>query len=234
VFTDSNDKPTDSFDPDGMKWFYIDNIQMSKKVKRLYKEGIEDSVNGRYEESISKLIACITEQTNIPTLYYDLAYTYVLFNKPQEALEIYEKLDEITPTGYALTKTYIHMLKKEIKGELAPGFTLFYTRIEDMDKTVEKVSILKDLIEAYEYYPPLVKEYLESNTESDYVSLVNNALVNDIDSDTKYFLLNYLALRLIPDNIIKSTEIWQNIEKAEDSTLIAKTVASMSLDYYSE
>lgn len=234
IFADSNGKQTDTFDPHGMKWYYVDKKKMPSEVRRIYDESIEDAKNGKYEESIKKLMSCITMQSDIPILYYDLAYTYVLFNKPKEALETYEMLDEITPTGYLLTKTYIHMLWKEINGELAPGFTSFYMGIEDMNNTVEKANYLKNLLELSGYYPPLVKEYLKASTVNDYEEIIRKALINDIDSDTKVFLLNYLALRLVSNSVDKSIEIWENIEKAEDSTLLGKKLASMSLDYYSK
>lgn len=187
-----------------------------------------------------KAIACFEKAMNIapdwPYPYYDLAFTYLLNNQPKEAYEYYKKVDSLSPRGFFTTKTAVHYLGKEQKGELPEGIYLYYLSHEWTENPQEQLEIMENIIGKFPSFAPAWQKRagLEENP-SNALDMLEKGLSADPDPETKGFLLINKAITLAntgrqAEAIEILGELALNPESPLDIEVLSKKTLAMLVD----
>ncbi len=170
----------------------IDNV--SKLAKSLHNEARQYGQTGNYEKAIETLNLANKEAPNWPYPLYDLAYTYLLKDDFENALKYYRLTDSLAPKGFYTSKTALHTLEREKKGELKEGLYKMFLSLEWINNPDEKMEMTKLLVSNFPSFAPGWKEYSNLLEGAERIKAIEKGLDLDSDIETTGMLLINKAL----------------------------------------
>ncbi|WP_299213112.1 tetratricopeptide repeat protein [uncultured Aquimarina sp.] len=205
--------------------FGIGNVPKSAKL--LHNQARQHGQKGDYKKAIETLNLACKEAPDWVYPVYDLAYTYLLKDDYDNALKYYRLTDSLAPKGFYTSKTALHTLEKEKKGDLKQGLYKMYISLEWINDPKEKLEMTELLVSKFPTFAPGWKEYssllegekrrnaiekgleLESDIETKGMLLINKALMIDQEGDKKQ------SIELLTNVIFDSNSTYGNIELAK-------------------
>ncbi len=169
---------------------------ISSKAKELHAEARKMGQQGEYDNSIELLRKASDLEPKWAYPIYDMAFTYMLKNNYEKALELYRKVDKMESRGFFTTKTAIYTLEGESSGKYPKGLYMAYLSLEWMDKK-EKSELILKLINNFPNYAAAWKELaaLAGNDETA-MQAIEQGLSANPDAETYGLLMINKALVL--------------------------------------
>ncbi len=157
----------------------------------LHRQARQYGQEGDYEKAIEALNHAHEQAPDWPYPVYDLAYTYLLKDDYENAIKYYRLTDSLAPRGFYTSKTALHTLEKELKGEFVPGLYRMFLSLEWMDDPKEKLEMTKILVSKFPTFAPGWKEYSNLLEGEERNKAIDKGLELDSDAQTKgTFLIN--------------------------------------------
>lgn len=217
------------------KWEVVGGNPIPPKAKELHDRARSLGGRGDLEGAVRLLKEAVGLAPDWSYPPYDLAYTYLLMGKSEEALELYAKVDQLEPRGFFTAKTALWALHKEKAGTFPPGTYQAYLKIEWAESDGEKLTLARKLLETAPDYPLALKacalhgEDAKSKTE-----LLERTLKLNPDAETYGLLMVNKAARLNNDGQRpEAIKILGDLILSPDSTLgtvaMAKSVMRLVL-----
>lgn len=172
--------------------YYFGKMEQSidAKAQKLHLESRELGQAGNYEASIAKLEQAIAIQPDWAYPYYDLAFTYLLKGEFDNALQFYQKTDNLQPKGFFTTKTALYTLQGEFTGKFPKGLYGYYLQIEWTEDADKKFEIVKTILGNVPDFAPAWKELaLLTDDIETRAKYIDEGLSKDPDADTQGILL---------------------------------------------
>src|SRR6185295_19782870 len=117
IYTDAHGlvvKLEDLSNADGnFKWEVVGGKPIPAKANEIHQRARPLGGNGDLKGAVELLKQAGALAPEWPYPPYDLAYTYLLMDNSQEALPLYEKVDQLEPRGFFTAKTALWALRKE-------------------------------------------------------------------------------------------------------------------------
>jgi tetratricopeptide (TPR) repeat protein len=113
---------------------------------------------GQYDESIEALRHAHALAPSWPYPLYDLAYTYLLMDRQDEALAMYEQVDRLAPRGFFTCKTALWTLHREAAGAFPRGTYRYYLSMEWTADEAQQLRIARALVDRLPGFAPGWKE----------------------------------------------------------------------------
>src|SRR5690349_245552 len=98
-------------------FFKRKNTEPPADANQLHQEGRTLAQAGKYDAAIAKFKQSMALKPDWAYPYYDLAFTYLLMENWELALEYYHKVDALEPNGFFTAKTAIYALEGEKSGK---------------------------------------------------------------------------------------------------------------------
>lgn len=201
IFKDKNGKVLSKSDLknfDGtVNWEITSNLKIPDKAIEYHNLGRAYGQKGNNELAIQNFENAIRIAPEWPYPYYDLAYTYLLSNKYKEAYKYYKITDELASRGFFTTKTAVHYLGKEQRGELPEGIYLYYLSYEWTNDPLKKLEIVENIINKFPSFAPAWQKRAGFEEDpSKVLAIIEKGLGVDPDLETKGFLLMNKAITL--------------------------------------
>lgn len=165
-------------------------------AKKLHEQGRAAGAQGHFDRAIELLGQAHAAAPDWPYPVYDMAFTYLLADRPTDAAQMYAEVDRMMPGGFFTCKTSLHTLRRELAGELPPGFSRSFATLEWMTDRAAKKAVLTGITEEFGSFAPAWKELAALLTDPDErLRALDLGLAADPDADTKGMLiLNKAAL----------------------------------------
>ncbi|HEX6426612.1 MAG TPA: tetratricopeptide repeat protein [Niastella sp.] len=180
-----------------VKYEGVSNKSIDPKAKSLHEEARKLGQSGNYDLAIAKLEQAIQIQPDWAYPVYDLAFTYLLKQDFDKALDYYKKTDELEPKGFFTAKTALYSLEGEKAGKFPQGLYTVYSQIEWAGDSSRKLQLTKAIIEKTPAFAPAWKELaLLSNNKEEKEKAIAQGLSNNPDAETKGILLINKAIIL--------------------------------------
>ncbi|WP_237275911.1 tetratricopeptide repeat protein [Tenacibaculum ovolyticum] len=167
---------------------------VSDLAKSLHNQARQLGQSGDYISAIKKLNEANKEAPNWPYPLYDLAYTYLLLDDHENALKYYRITNKMAPKGFYTSKTALHTLERENKGELKRGLYKSYLSLQWINNPTEKKEIIKLLVKKYPSFAPAWKDYSDLLMNEERLAAIEKGLEQNADVETKGILLINKAL----------------------------------------
>ena len=178
-----------------VNWEIQSDRKIPEKAIELHNLGRAYGQKGNNELAIQHFEKAIKIAPEWPYPYYDLAYTYLLNSKYKDAYKYYKKTDELAPRGFFTTKTAVHYLGKEQRGELPEGIYLYYLSYEWSNDPQKKFEIVENLISKFPSFAPAWQKRAGFEEEPKKIlAIIEKGLNANPDSETKGFLLMNKAI----------------------------------------
>ncbi len=174
--------------------FGVENV--SSLAKTLHNQARHYGQTGAYQKAIEILLQANKEAPKWPYPVYDLAFTYLLQGDWDNALKYYIMTDSLAPRGFFTSKTALHTLERERKGELKAGLYNMYVSLEWINDPQERFENIKLIVVNFPSFAPGWKEYSNLLEGKDRISAIEKGLELDADMDTRGLLLINKALML--------------------------------------
>jgi tetratricopeptide (TPR) repeat protein len=159
-------------------------------AKQLHEQGRAAGARGHYDEAIALLGQAHAAAPDWPYPVYDMAFTYLLQDRTADAAELYAEVDRLAPRGFYTCKTSLHTLRRELAGELPPGFSRSFATLEWMRDPAQKRAVLTGITETFPSYGPAWKELASVLTDRDErLRAIERGLTTNLDADTKGMLI---------------------------------------------
>ena len=180
-----------------VNWSLIGNHNVSQKAIELRNEARQAGSSGNYKKALELLAQASKEAPDWPYPLYDTAFTYLLMEEPDLALEGYEVVNKMAPRGFFTVKTAVHTLREEKAGQLHPGTYKHYVMLEGVNNPVEKRARLEKMLKQSPSFAPAWQK-LSTLLDDDTAGLhaIEKGLSCHPDDETKGFLLTNKALVL--------------------------------------
>ena len=192
---------------------------VSDLAKSLHNQARQFGQTGDYKNAIEKLTQANKEAPNWPYPLYDLAYTYLLQDDYENALKYYQLTDKIAPKGFYTSKTALHTLEREKKGELQKGLYKSYLSLEWMNNPTEKKEMIKLLVAKFPSFAPAWKDYSSLLKGKERLNAIEKGLEQNPDNETKGMLLINKALVVNENgNFKEASELLTNVIFDTNST----------------
>jgi tetratricopeptide (TPR) repeat protein len=165
-------------------------------AKKLHGQGRAAGARGHFDEAVALLGQARAAAPQWPYPVYDMAFTYLLGDRPADAAELYAEVDRMAPRGFFTCKTSLHTLRRELAGELPPGFSRSFAMLEWMRDPAAKKAVLTGITEEFPSFGPGWKELSALLTDPDErLHALEAGLAADPDAETRGMLiLNKAAL----------------------------------------
>lgn len=203
----------------------IDNV--SELAKSLHNQARQFGQTGDYKNAIEKLEQANKEAPNWAYPLYDLAYTYLLQDDYGNALKYYQLTDKVAPNGFYTSKTALHALKREKKGDLQKGLYKSYMSLEWIANKTEKEQLIALFVKKFPTFAPAWKDYSNLLENEERLNAIEKGLQQNPDIETKGMLLINKALatnangdfksasKILANIILDSNSTFGNIERAK-------------------
>ncbi len=200
---------------------------VSDLAKSLHNQARQFGQIGDYKNAIEKLTQANKEAPNWPYPLYDLAYTYLLQDDYENALKYYQLTDKMAPKGFYTSKTALHTLERERKGELKKGLYKSYLSLEWINNPTEKKEMIKLLVGKFPSFAPAWKDYSSLLEGKERLNAIEKGLEENPDTETNGMLLIKKALvvnengnfkeasELLTGVIFDTNSTFSNIEMAK-------------------
>lgn len=201
VFRDATGRELTTSDLAGftgrVRWEVVGAEAIPPEAARLHQQARQAGENGDYDRAVRLLDQAHRLAPNWPYPVYDAAFTYLLQGDAVRAEQYYAQVDRLAPRGFFTCKTSLDGLRRELAGELPPGFCKAYVTLEWVRDPAEKRAILEGIVARFPAFAPAWKEL--SNLLEDpeaCLEAVIRGLAAAPDEDTRGMLLIKRAVTL--------------------------------------
>lgn len=165
-------------------------------AKRLHEQARAAGARGHFDDAMALLGQAHAAAPDWPYPVYDMAFTYLLQDRPADAAELYAEVDRMAPRGFFTCKTSLHTLRRELAGELPPGFSRSFATLEWMRDPAAKKAVLSGITEEFPSFGPAWHELSVLITDPDKrLHALDQGLAAEPDAETRGMLiLNKAAL----------------------------------------
>ena len=137
----------------------------------------------------------------------------------ENALKYYQLTDKIAPKGFYTSKTALHTLERESKGELQKGLYKSYLSLEWINNPTEKKEMIELLVDKVPSFAPIWKDYSSLLEGKERLIAIEKGLEQNPDVETKRILLINKALVINQNgNFKEASELLTNIIFDTNST----------------
>lgn len=184
---------------------------------------------GRYNDALSAFSEAARLEPTWPAPVYDAAFSYLLMGRPQEALENYEKVDQLQPGGFFTAKTAIWVLRRELSGQYPAGTYQKYVSIEWAQSELEKLEIARALTSSLPDFAPAWKEMAVHSDDPELrQDFINRGLACQPDPETDGMLrLNKLAMLRQQGNDAAADAVLAELLQSPTTTLANRSWAQL-------
>jgi len=177
-------------------WQIVSENTVSNLAMKHHQKGRALGQQGEYEKSLEFLIKASMADPKWAYPIYDMAYTNMLMNNFEKALELYQKVNEMEPRGFFTTKTAVYTLQGEKDGIFPKGLYMAYLSLEWMEPDKKEKSVF-NLITKFPNYAPAWKEIISLPGEDEIVlPAIENGLKANPDKEIYGILMINKALVL--------------------------------------
>lgn len=194
--------------------------QIPPEAHRLHAEGRSAGSRGDYDQALALLGRAAALAPDWPYPPYDAAFTYLMRGDTRAAQNLYERVALLSPSGFFTCRTTLDMLRREHAGQLSPGFSRAFVRLEWLQDRAEKIRILRGITQRFPGFPPAWKELsLLLEDPQDRLIAMDNGLAGDPDPETRTtLLLNKAGLYASVGDVIAATALYAVIADDPDVT----------------
>jgi len=200
-----------------------------ESAKYLHELARELGSAGELDKVINTLQKAHQQAPQWPAPIYDLAHTYLLLDDTENALKYYRLTDQLAPRGFFASKTAVHTLEREVKGDLKKGIYRAFVSLESVQDPMKKLKMLEALTTQIPTFAPGWKDYANLVQGKLRTNAIDAGLSVDCDIETEGILLINKAILLKGDGDQKAAnELLMHVIFNPQSTLgnieIAKVV----------
>lgn len=211
-------------------WEVIGAEAVPPEAAQLHGRAQQAGENGDYEEALRLLDQARRLAPNWPYPVYDAAFTYLLQGDAVRAEQHYAEVDRLAPRGFFTCKTSLDGLRRELAGDLPPGFCKAYASLEWVRDPAEKRALLEGIVRSFPTFAPAWKELanLLENPEA-CLEAITRGLAAGPDDDTKGMLLIRRALLHAGGQPADAIRILGELALDPASTLATECLAKYAL-----
>ncbi|HSZ41887.1 MAG TPA: hypothetical protein VK817_18170 [Trebonia sp.] len=159
-------------------------------ARKLHEQGRAAGARGHFDEAIALLDQARAAAPGWPYPLYDMAFSYLLADRPADAAQLYAEVDRMAPRGFFTCKTSLHTLRLELAGELPPGFSRSFATLEWMQDPAAKKAVLTGITEEFPAFGPAWKELsMLLNDPDERLRALDRGLAADADAETRGMLV---------------------------------------------
>jgi tetratricopeptide (TPR) repeat protein len=173
-------------------WGYCEAVPVTipETAKKLHEQGRAAGASGHFDEAIALLDQAHAAAPDWPYPLYDMAFSYLLADRPADAAVIYAEVDRMAPRGFFTCKTSLHTLRRELAGEFPPGFSRSFATLEWMGDPAAKKAVLRGITEEFPAFGPAWKELSMLLTDPDErLRALDRGLAAEGDAETRGMLI---------------------------------------------
>jgi tetratricopeptide (TPR) repeat protein len=201
VFRDATGRELTTSDLAGytgqVRWELVGGEDLPSEAVALHRQARQAGENSDYDRALRLLDEAHRLAPNWPYPVYDAAFTYLLQDDAVRAEEYYAKVDRLAPRGFFTCKTSLWSLRRELAGDLPPGFSKAYATLEWIQDPAEKRAIMQSLVKRFPAHAPAWKDLaVLLEDPEDCLEAVARGLAADPDDETKGVLLIRRAIIL--------------------------------------
>ncbi|MDI1260218.1 tetratricopeptide repeat protein [Aquabacterium sp.] len=180
-----------------VKWEIRGNKSVPQEASKLHELGRIAGQKGDSKKAIEYFEKASAAAPDWPYPLYDSAFTYLLGEQYSKAYQLYQRVDKMAPRGYFTTKTAVHTLERESRGDLPKGTYLRYVSLEWVNDESQKRQFVAALTERIPNFAPGWKERAQFEDDPQLrLSALNKGLAARPDEETKGYLLVNKAIVL--------------------------------------
>jgi tetratricopeptide (TPR) repeat protein len=200
-------------------------------AKKLHEQGRAAGARGHFDEAIALLDQAHSAAPHWPYPLYDMAFSYLLADRPADAAVIYAEVDRMAPRGFFTCKTSLHTLRRELAGEFPPGFSRSFATLEWMGDPAAKKAVLTGITEEFPAFGPAWKELSTLLTDPvERLRALDRGLAAEGDAETRGMLiLNKAGLLAARGEEEEAIGLLRGLASDPEATLATATLAKESL-----
>jgi len=213
-------------------WEIVSENTVSKLAMEHHQKGRALGQQGEYEKSLEFLVKASIADPKWAYPIYDMAYTNMLMNNFDRALELYQKVNKMEPRGFFTTKTAIYTLKGEKDGIFPKGLYMAYLSLEWMEPDKKAKSVF-NLVTKIPNFAPAWKEIISLPDQDEIVlPAIENGLKADPDIETYGILMINKALVLHRESKRQEAlNILGQLALDEESSFATEKMAKQTLSH---
>jgi tetratricopeptide (TPR) repeat protein len=201
VFRDSDGRTLTLEDLKGVsetiRYEILGEVIVPAEAETLHQRARAAGSRGEYPEAIVLFTKASELAPQWPYPIYDRAYTHLLMLDFTAARTDYQKTVELAPRGYFTAITALDVLTREQKGEFPPGAYWAYMALERQPDPMEKLAMVRNLVDRLPRLAPGWKELAElADNDAERTAAIEKGLMAEPDPETKGILLINKALVL--------------------------------------
>jgi tetratricopeptide (TPR) repeat protein len=239
VFRDSAGRELSTADLAGftgrVQWEVIGADAVSPEAAQLHRRARKAGENGDYEEALRLLDEAHRLAPDWPYPVYDAAFTYLLQGDAVRAEQHYAEVDRLQPRGFFTCKPSLAGLRRELAGELPPGFCTAYAGLEWIRDPAQKRALLEGIVRGFPGFAPAWKELANLLEDPEAcLEATTRGLAAEPDDDTRGMLLIRRALLIAGSRPADATRILGELALDPASTLATECLAKYVLAQMTE
>ena len=200
IFTDAAGRRLTVQDLEGASgqftWAIETGGPVSVRAAALHEQARAAGGNGEYILALSLLDQARGLAPDWPYPVYDAAFVHLLQGDAAGAESLYAEVDRLAPRGFFTCKTTLDCLRRELAGELPPGFSRAYVSLEWADP-VHKRTRLERIVAQYPSFAPAWSELASMAPDDDgRLHAIEQGLNGRPDPETRGTLLINRAIIL--------------------------------------
>ena len=203
-----------------VKWQSGTDKPVPDEANALHDKARELQASGQLDQAAEMLkeAAAIAPDWAYPP--YDLAYTYLLQGRSEEALDLYRKVDQLQPRGFFTAKTALWSLEREKDSIFPKGTYLSYLKIESLQTNSDKAQLALQIVQQAPTFSPALKTLaLLTPDPKTKMALIDRALAAGTDGETYGVLMvNKAAILNALGNHDEAIRILGGLALSPDST----------------
>ncbi|GLZ02784.1 hypothetical protein Acsp03_02510 [Actinomadura sp. NBRC 104412] len=203
------------------------------EAQRLHQQARMAGQEGDYDGALRLLERAHAQAPDWPYPPYDAAFTYVLMGDIVQAERAYAQVDQMAPRGFFTCKTSLHILRRELAGELHEGFARAFLMLEFLDDPGRKRAILEGIVAQFPDFAPAWKELAGLLTDDPDARLraIESGLAATPDAETKgQLLLNKALIVNQRGDRDEAVRMLRDLVADPESTLSTVSLAKMTLE----
>lgn len=165
-------------------------ISVPLAAKELHNEGRMAGARGDYDRAARLLERAHELAPDWPYPIYDMAFTYLCLDRVEHAADLYAEVDRIAPDGFYTCKSSLHTVRRELDGDLPPGFSKAFAALEWLPDKERKKAILTGMTRKFPTFAPAWKELSTLLTDpAERLHALNQGLTGNPDPETRGMLI---------------------------------------------
>lgn len=194
--------------------------EIPPEAHRLHAEGRSAGSRGDYDLALTLLARAAALAPDWPYPPYDAAFTHLMRGDTRAAQNLYERVANLSPSGFFTCRTTLDMLRREHAGRLSPGFSQAFVQLEWMTDREQKKQILRGITQRFPGFPPAWEELSRLlDDPQDRLIAMDNGLAGEPDPETKTtLLLNKAGLLASIGDLEAATALYSRIAEDPDVT----------------